>query len=335
MSAEEAEQHYQLAVRLFCSPTSSDKRRSVAHFRAAAKLGHYMACLCMGDILLKGQAGQEANAVQSASFYQQALPSLVAAAEAGDAKAQYFLGLSYWNGRGVGRDWHQAAFWLAKAAQQGSAEAQFRMGMCYHNGQGGVERDRAAAIDMFRRAAASGFGMACYQMAQLCLEDNDVAESNRYFRMALAKNVPDALFAYAGHLRQLGGKELQVAELLAWAAGQGHRPSIAALSSCANSSDLRVLYTLGTSPTAGQELALLNARRVYIESSERARQAALCWICGGLLLPHKPLMLRIAQDVYNSRKNPAVWGVSATTVFSSVASALTTLSMTLRRTFTW
>ena len=46
------------------------------------------------------------------------------AAEQGDAKAQYNLGVCYANGDGVQKNLKQAVFWYRKAAEQGNAFAQ-------------------------------------------------------------------------------------------------------------------------------------------------------------------------------------------------------------------
>ena len=78
------------------------------------------------------------------------------AAEQGDAKAQYNLGVCYANGDGVQKDLTQAVFWYRKAAEQGHAEAQYNLGVCYYNGDG-VQKDLAQAVFWLRKAADQGF----------------------------------------------------------------------------------------------------------------------------------------------------------------------------------
>ena len=51
----------------------------------------------------------------------QELADLRARAEAGDASAQYNLGLMHAEGRGVPQDFAEAATWYRKAAEQGEA----------------------------------------------------------------------------------------------------------------------------------------------------------------------------------------------------------------------
>ncbi|GHT63435.1 hypothetical protein FACS189451_10160 [Bacteroidia bacterium] len=49
------------------------------------------------------------------------------AAEQGAAIAQYELGLCYENGKGVTKDYSQAAYWYKKAAEQGDAIAKVKV----------------------------------------------------------------------------------------------------------------------------------------------------------------------------------------------------------------
>jgi TPR repeat protein len=62
-------------------------------------------------------------------------------AEAGDARAQYFLGYSYFNGRGVAMDVDESFKWYRKAAEQGDAGAQLALGGCYYAGKGVAKDD--------------------------------------------------------------------------------------------------------------------------------------------------------------------------------------------------
>jgi len=53
-------------------------------------------------------------------------------------EAQFDLGLRYYNGEGVVKNYKQAVYWYEKAANQGNADAQFNLGLCYGLGQGVV-----------------------------------------------------------------------------------------------------------------------------------------------------------------------------------------------------
>ena len=76
-------------------------------------------------------------------------------AEQGDAGAQFSLGVSYREGKGVPRDYAQAVAWWRKAGGQGHASAQSALGFMYANGQG-VSKDDARAVEWYRKAADQG-----------------------------------------------------------------------------------------------------------------------------------------------------------------------------------
>jgi TPR repeat protein len=82
-------------------------------------------------------------------------PNTRASADAGNADAQFRLGLNFANRQGQTRDYAQAAQWYLKAAGQNHALAQFNLGIMYAKGQG-VRRDDAEAGMWFGKAAQLG-----------------------------------------------------------------------------------------------------------------------------------------------------------------------------------
>ena len=104
------------------------------------------------------------------------------AAEQGDAGAQYNLGIAYRLGEGVPQDYAQAASWYLKSAEQGNPGAQFNLGLMYSNGQG-VPQNYVEA-HKWRNLAASRA---------------DAEDQKRYagFRDALAKKMTPAQIADA------------------------------------------------------------------------------------------------------------------------------------------
>ena len=76
-------------------------------------------------------------------------------AEAGDADAQYNMGMMYDNGDEVPQDKDEAMKWMRKAAEKGNAKAQNNLGGRYYNGDG-VPQDKAKASMFFNLAAAKG-----------------------------------------------------------------------------------------------------------------------------------------------------------------------------------
>ncbi len=83
--------------------------------------------------------------------YQKAFREYKAAAEAGQAEAQFDLGVLYAQGFGVRRDLNEAARWYRQAAEQGNAEAEFALGQMYSRGWG-TPRDETDALRWFQMA---------------------------------------------------------------------------------------------------------------------------------------------------------------------------------------
>lgn len=83
--------------------------------------------------------------------YGKAFAEWKAAAEAGQAEAQFDLGVLYAQGKGVQRDLTTAERWYRKSAEQGNSEAEFALGQMYSLGWG-VPRDEADALRWFQMA---------------------------------------------------------------------------------------------------------------------------------------------------------------------------------------
>jgi TPR repeat protein len=77
----------------------------------------------------------------------------------GNAIAQFTLGSCYANGRGVVRDYAEAAKWYRLSAEQGCAAAQNRLGVCYSRGLG-VAHNYAEAVAWYCKAAEQGNAFA-------------------------------------------------------------------------------------------------------------------------------------------------------------------------------
>ena len=86
---------------------------------------------------------------------------LRAAAENGDAQAQYKLGLAYRTGQGVKPNDAEAVKWYRKSADQGNAEGQLELGSCYNSGYG-EKQNYTVALKWFRLAANQGNPKAQY-----------------------------------------------------------------------------------------------------------------------------------------------------------------------------
>ena len=110
-----------------------------------------------------------------------------AAAEQGNAKAQFNLGLMYATGRGVPQDDAEAVRWFRLAADQGDASAQFNLGVMYRDGEG-VPPDEAEAVRWFRLAADQGNALGQSNLGVMYAEGRgvpqDEAEAARWNRLA-------------------------------------------------------------------------------------------------------------------------------------------------------
>lgn len=95
----------------------------------------------------------------NAKNYALALKEVMPLAKKGHADAQHLLGLMYYMGRGVARDYKQALTWHRKAAMQGKADAQYVVGAMYYTGNA-VPQDHKTAISWFRKAAEQGHAEA-------------------------------------------------------------------------------------------------------------------------------------------------------------------------------
>ena len=77
-------------------------------------------------------------------------------AEAGLAQAQYSLGLFYANGTAFERNEETAFSWFVKAAAQGHDKAQFEVAQRYYYGYGAPQRDLAKAFEILQQSAQQG-----------------------------------------------------------------------------------------------------------------------------------------------------------------------------------
>ncbi len=95
--------------------------------------------------------------------YASALKEIAPLARSGNADAQHLLGLMYFMGRGVPRDYRQAFEWHYKAALQGVSDAEYVIGAMYYTGNA-VPQDQKLAVSWFRKAAELGQPDAQYAL---------------------------------------------------------------------------------------------------------------------------------------------------------------------------
>lgn len=93
------------------------------------------------------------GAIQAVSTEQ--IEEYTRKAEEGDVDAQYNLGIIYYHGEGVPKDYEEALSWFHKAAEQDDADAQYNLGFMYGRGEG-IEKSHAQSAAWFKRAADQG-----------------------------------------------------------------------------------------------------------------------------------------------------------------------------------
>jgi len=116
--------------------------------------------------------------------------ALATEAQAGNADAQYWLGLVYRQGKQVPKDERQAARWLKKSAEQGYALAQRDFGLMV------VHQTPFQGEQWLRRAAEQGDAEAQLWLGvgyeQSWFGNNDPQESLKWLKKAAEQEQPDA-----------------------------------------------------------------------------------------------------------------------------------------------
>ena len=109
-------------------------------------------------------------------------------AEQGDAKAQFNLGVMYYNGWGVPQNDAERVKWTRRAAEQGLAEAQYRMAVMYGGGRSGLPKDYVESAKWHHRAAEQGHAAAQFELGMSYEEGRGVpqnkAESEKWLHLA-------------------------------------------------------------------------------------------------------------------------------------------------------
>jgi len=125
------------------------------------------------------------------------LARLTAKAEAGDADAQYDLGVRYRDGIGTEANYSTAADWFESAAQQGHVPSQLGLGIMYRQGLG-RPRDLDLAKLWLHAAARAGDADAQKLLGEVYVDSQaaapDYFQAARWFRAAADQGVVDAQF---------------------------------------------------------------------------------------------------------------------------------------------
>lgn len=139
---------------------TQDKAKALELYTQAADAGYVPA---------EYQLGKEAYMQAAASDkpdFSVAFGWLKRAADAGNADAQYMLGILYMQGRGTEQSVPQAISSFRRAAEQGHADAQYVLGQSYYKGLG-VTANRTAAKKWLQLSADNGNASAKQFLEQI------------------------------------------------------------------------------------------------------------------------------------------------------------------------
>jgi TPR repeat protein len=161
---------------------------TIDQVRASADAGDTEAQFGMGNWYENEMSGVARSLVDAAKWYRKA-------ANAGDVRAQHYLGLCYYKGAGVPQEYAEAVKWVRKAADAGSAEAQKNLGILYYKGEA-MPQDYIEAAKWFRKAANAGNAVAqsclgmCYHNGEGVQQD--YTEAAKWYRKAADQNNANA-----------------------------------------------------------------------------------------------------------------------------------------------
>ncbi|MEJ2374554.1 MAG: tetratricopeptide repeat protein [Pseudolabrys sp.] len=195
---------------------------------------------------------KDALAAYNNRDYATALPLFRSLARAGDARAQYKLGVMYLMGQGVKRNEAEALKWLRKSneekkafeaynrgdyatalrlyrplANRGEPTAQYVMGLMYANDQG-VPQSYAAAMNWHKKVAEEGEALGQFSVGVMYLKGLGVrknyAEAAKWFQKAADQGNAKAQYNLGSMYVKgegVGQNYVRADLLLSLAAGQG------------------------------------------------------------------------------------------------------------------
>ena len=133
----------------------------------------------------------------STILHSQNFANLIRMANGGDVGAQYSLGLMYYTGDGVPRNYKLALQWYTKAAEKGDTASQFHLGKMYDNGDG-VPEDDELAVKWYTKAANRGDAASQFNLALMLHAGEGVSKdfnlAARCFKKAAEQGLEDAQF---------------------------------------------------------------------------------------------------------------------------------------------
>ena len=160
--------------------------------------------------------------------------SVKAAAERGDAEAQYQLAVMYDFGMGVPKNYAESGRWYVKAANAGIAEAQFALGLRYYKHGLEAKEHYATALSWFYKAANQGMREAQYNAGVMYSlgrgAPTNKVEAYKWFNLAAAQGSTNGLAARLELEDELTAQLVREGEMraAAFVPKRTHKPQVGA-----------------------------------------------------------------------------------------------------------
>lgn len=149
--------------------------------------------------------------------YAVALKLFTPPANAGNASAQYHIGMLYRFGWGIDKNFMIARQWFEKSATQSHAESQAELGKIYKDGRG-VERDAKKAAEWFLRAAENDLGVAQLNLGRMYRTGKGLPRDSKaaymWFSLAITNRYMDAIGHRARLMKKMSKEDIEAAKAM-------------------------------------------------------------------------------------------------------------------------
>ncbi len=245
----------------------TDTARAVTWLLRAVDAGEPSAAYILADVY-----AQQGDTEKSREYYELAyrLYSKLAEEQPENSNVLYWLGYMQQNGLGTPADGKAGIALLEKAASMGNPWGYTQLFKTYAQGIG-TEKDEARAISYARKLADSGKdGLMAYATALAYLNgqgvEKDETLGEKYLDMAVAVNIPDAIFL-KGYRLQQAGKPAEALPFYTQAASMSQEDAIIELA-------LMLLYGEGVEKDEARGLSYLQTANHRLGSARAPYELA-------------------------------------------------------------
>ncbi len=141
------------------------------------------------------------------------------AAERQQRDAQFRCGIMRYKGETSAKDLYEAAVWFGRAANNGEQNAQYYFGYMNYHGEG-LKKDEIAAAKWYRKAAEQGHMLAQKDLGLMYFNgvgvQKDTVEAAKWIRKAAAQGCPQAQYSMGLMYSSGIGVPVDLPEALTW-----------------------------------------------------------------------------------------------------------------------